>query len=182
MKEFWNDLRSAIERLGLVTVAGIMLLAVAVLGHVLAVLPRERELAALQAQADEMQARLKTGTSLSRRPKESSVGQLATFYAFFPGPETVPQWLGKINAAAKANGIVLRTGEYRLERRGEQKLSRYQITLPVVGSYTQVRGFIAGVLAEVPAAAIDEIQMRRDNIASATLEVRVRISLYLRNA
>lgn len=182
LRSLLDDLRVTAGRLGAPGFAGLALLALAAILQVVMVLPRERELESLQVQADSLQAKLAAGQSLARRPPEGSAEQLATFYAFFPKPESAPQWLGKIHAAARANGIVLRTGEYRLERRADQKLARYQVTLPVVGSYAQVRAFIAGVLAEVPAAAIDEIQMRRDNVASTTLEVRIRLSLYLRNA
>jgi hypothetical protein len=52
----------------------------------------------------------------------------------------------------------------------------------VVGSYGQIRGFVGQVLADVPAAALEEITLRRESAASPTLEARIRLTLYLGRA
>jgi Tfp pilus assembly protein PilO len=174
-------LRDIAARLGWTGRLGLLLLAAAFVLHVLRVGALERELATLQTEAGNLQQRLRSGQSLANKPNESSAEQLAAFYAYFPNSDSAPAMLGKIHAAAAANGIVLRSGEYKFERQPDQRLSRYRITLPVVGSYTQVRRFIAAVLADVPAASVDEIQMRRESIASTSLEARIRLSLYLRS-
>jgi Tfp pilus assembly protein PilO len=176
-----RDLRDAALRLGWTGRLGLVLLAVAVVLHVVRVVALEREITTLQAEAGNLQQRLRSGQALGNKPNESSAEQLAAFYAYFPSSESAPALLGKVHAAAAANGIVLRSGEYKFERQADQKLARYRMTLPVVGSYSQVRRFIAAVLADVPAASVDEIQLRRENIASTTLEARIRLSLYLRS-
>lgn len=176
-----RDLRDAAARLGWAGRLGLLLLAAAIVLHFLRVATLEREIATLQAEAGDLQQRLRSGQSLGSRGNESSAEQLATFYSYFPASEGAPALLGKVHAAAAANGIALRSGEYKFERQADQKLARYRITLPVVGSYSQIRRFVAAVLAEVPAASVDEIQMRRENIASTSLEARIRLSLYLRS-
>lgn len=173
-------LREAGGPLGGAGLAGVLLLALAVAWHAGRVVPQERELAALQAEAGALQSRLRSGKSLGPRSDESSAEQLAAFYAYFPPSADAPALLGKIHAAAAANGITLRSGEYRMERNNDQRLARYVVTLPIAGSYAQVRRFVSQVLAEVPAASVEEIQMRRESIAATTLEVKVRLSLYLR--
>jgi Tfp pilus assembly protein PilO len=174
-------LRDVSARLGWTGRLGILLLAAAVVLHFVRIVTLETEIQTLQAEAGNLQQRLRSGQSLATRPNESTAEQLAAFYSYFPTSDTAPALLGKIHAAAAANGIVLRSGEYKFDRPTDQKLARYQITLPVIGSYSQVRKFVAAVLADVPAAAVDEIQMRRENIASTTLETRIRLSLYLRS-
>jgi Tfp pilus assembly protein PilO len=173
-------LRAAVEELGQTGVAGIALLGFAVALYASAIAPLADELTGLRAEADDLQRRLQPGSG--RGAAGSPAEQLATFYAFFPAPQSSPDWLGRINAAAKSQGLVLRSGEYRLDRTADQKLARYQITLPVVGSYGQIRGFVAQVLAEVPAAALEEITLRRESVSSPTLEARIRLTLYLRSA
>jgi hypothetical protein len=163
-------------------VVGIALVAFAVAFHVSAVAPLATELAGLRAEADDLQRRLQPGGPAGGGVKGTPAEQLATFYAFFPAPESSPDWLGKINAAARAQGLVLRLGEYKLERSPDQRLVRYQITLPVTGSYAQLRGFVGQVLADVPAAALEEITLRRESVSSPTLEARIRLTLYLRSA
>lgn len=175
------SLRELSSRLGWTGRLGVLLLAAAVVLHFVRIVTLENEIQALQTEAGNLQQRLRSGQSLGNRPNETSAEQLAAFYSYFPTSDTAPALLGKIHAAAAANGIVLRSGEYKFDRPSDQKLARYQITLPVIGTYSQVRKFVAAVLADVPAASVDEIQMRRENIASTTLETRIRLSLYLRS-
>jgi hypothetical protein len=173
-------LRAAVEQLGRAGVVGIALLGFAVAFYASAVAPLASELADLRGEADDLERRLQMGGTSAG--KGTPAEQLATFYAFFPSPQSSPDWLGKINAAARAKGLVLRSGEYKLERSADQKLARYQITLPVVGSYAQIRGFVGQVLADVPAAALEEITLRRESVSNPTLEARIRLTLYLRSA
>ena len=180
MNALLRELRDAAGRLGWTGRLGLVLLAAALVLHVVRVMALEREIDALQTEAGNLQQRLRSGQGLGSKPNETSAEQLAAFYAYFPTSDAAPALLGKIHAAAAANGIVLRSGEYKFDRQPDQKLARYSITLPVVGSYSQLRKFIATVLADVPAGAIDEIQMRRESIANTTLEARIRLSLYLK--
>ena len=177
-----NRLRAHIERLGWAGVAGLALAAFAVAFYFASLAPLERELAERRAEAAALQQRLRMGESITGERKAGPSEQLATFYAFFPAATSSPDWLGKIHAAAKSKGLVLQSGEYKLERRADQKLARYQITLPVTGSYGQIRNFLGDVLAEVPAAALEDIALKRESAGSATLEARIRLTLYLGGA
>jgi hypothetical protein len=179
MTALLERLRDEVERLGRSGAVGIALLAFALAFHFSAVVPRESERADLLDEASRLEQRPRAaGPAEKGTPAE----QLATFYAFLPPAQSSPDWLGKIHAAALAKGLVLRSGEYRLDRVADQKFARYQITLPVVGSYAQIRGFVGQVLADVPAAALEEITLRRESAASPTLEARIRLTLYLGRA
>jgi Tfp pilus assembly protein PilO len=175
-------LRAQLERIGRAGVIGIALAVFAAAFYFSAVAPVQAERAALRGEAERLQQRLQTGGLAGGGAKGTPAEQLATFYAFFPPPQSSPEWLGKIHAAAQAKGLVLRSGEYRLERSADQRLARYQITLPVAGSYAQIRGFVGQVLADVPAAALEEITLRRESVSSPTLEARLRLTLYLGSA
>lgn len=172
-------LRAHADRLGRAGVIGIALIAFAAAYYGSTVAPLEASLTRLRAEAAALQEKLRMGGSLARQTKVSTAEQLATFYAFFPRPDSSADWLGKIYAAAKAQGIALQSGEYRLERSPDQRLARYQITLPVTGSYAQLRAFVGAVLTDVPAAALEEISLRRESVSSPTLEARVRFTLFL---
>ena len=63
------------------------------------------------------------------------------------------------------------------ERAGE--LTRYQIVLPVHGDYVHVRRFLASVLRDVPYAALDGVSFERKKVSDATIEARVRLSLFM---
>jgi len=96
-----------------------------------------------------------------------------------PRTDAAVEWVARIHGIGTAAGVSLPSGEYRMERRAEDRLVRYRLSLPVTGSYPQIRAFVVDVLREVPAAALDDIQLRRDP-AGGRIEARVRLSLYLR--
>jgi Tfp pilus assembly protein PilO len=175
------ELREEVERLGWPAVVGAGLAALAAALYFSAVVPLADEGARLRGEAEDLQRRYRTGDALAR-DKPGSAEQLATFYAFFPAPRSSPEWLGKIHAAAQAKGLQLNVGEYKLERRPDSKIARYQITLPVQGTYAQVRSFVGEVLKAVPAAALDDITLRRESVDSPKVEARIRLTLYLGNA
>jgi len=157
--------------------AGVALIAAACAGYFAVVAPVERARDAARAEAVALQDRYRMLGTVGERP--GSAEQLATFYGFFPGLETTADWVGKIFTAAEQGGLTLLSGEYRLTRERDARLARYQIVLPVRGSYLQIRKFVARVLADVPAAALDEITLKRDSVGAASLEARIKLTLYL---
>jgi len=137
---------------------------------------RER-VQALDAEVANLVSRLGQRGSLSAAP--SGRGQLSNFYAFFPLIENVPELLGRIHRAALHNQLLLKKGEYKLSREADFRLTRYEITLPVSGDYSSVRGFVNEVLQAVPSAALDELTLKRESADQPELEARVRFSVFL---
>jgi Tfp pilus assembly protein PilO len=175
----WVDrLRREVDRLGTPGVVGIALIVFAAAFYFSAIQPAERSLDELRAEARELERQFGMGGSLEARNASPSE-QLAAFYAFFPASATTPELLKRINAAAEANGIVLQSGEYRMQRSDGTRLERYEITLPLKGSYAQIRGFVADALKAVPAAVLEEVNLRRDSVETPKLEARVRFTVYL---
>jgi Tfp pilus assembly protein PilO len=172
-------LRSSVERLGTGGVVGIGLIVFAAAFYWSAVVPTETKIKTLRITAATLQEKLKSSGSIARDTKVVGSDQLTAFYAFFPRTDSTADWLARINQAAQSSRVTLQSGEYKLERRSEQKLARYQITLPMTGTYGQMREFIGTVLSQVPAASLDEVTLRRENVASQQIEARVRFTLYL---
>jgi Tfp pilus assembly protein PilO len=171
-------LRRAVRRLGLPVIAATALAAAAVVVYLAGVQPMRSEVTALQAQANAAQQRLRSG-NLERGAAPASVSeQLRSFHSFFPRADSLPHWLDTIHKIGRGAGLVIRSGEYRLERQ-DQGLWRYHVTLPVAGNYIQVRQFITFVLREVPAASLDDVQLRREPGAGERVEARLRFSLHL---
>jgi Tfp pilus assembly protein PilO len=173
-------LREEIERLGWPGVVGLGLLAFAAAIALSALLPLREEVARLRDEVDALQRRLGGSDRAAARPPVQD--QLATFYAFFPPPDSTPDWLGRIHSIAQAKGVQLQSGEYRFERAASPRLARYQITLPVQGTYAQIRGFVGEVLEKVPAAALEEVTLKRENVESSRVEARVRLTLFMGSA
>lgn len=173
-------LRREVSRLGWSGLAGIALLVIAIALALATLWPAQREISALRAEVAALRGKLRasvSGEGPSVNPSRQA--QLETFYGFFPQPESLPDWIGQVHNAALRSGLVLEKGDYQLQRPPGGRLARYQIQLPVTGTYPQLRAFVAEVLKKVPAAAIEDVAVKRESIGAPRLEARVRISLYL---
>jgi hypothetical protein len=170
--------RAWIDRLGITGVVGAALVIAA--AAMAAGINRERaaQVAALRAEvvAARGAPQGSRGTSGPMTPLE----HLRSFHARFPPVEAATQSLNQIREAAVGNGITLVSGEYRMELRPEDRLRRYRVTLPIQGSYAQIRTFVDRVLVDVPWAALDEVEMRREGTAGQPIQARLRFTVYLR--
>lgn len=161
---------------------GIALLAVAA-GLALAVLvPAVDETESLKADVAALRTRMKSvgesGGASARTVAPTRSVQLANFYAFFPASVTLPDWVGQIHNAAQRSGLALDSGEYQLQQSPNERLLRYQVRLPVKGTYPQLRAFVSEVLAKVPSAALDDVVVKRDGIGTPELEARFTFTLF----
>lgn len=111
-------------------------------------------------------------------PETSDQDELLKFYAFFSDAE-LSDWLDKVYAAAAEQNLVLQQGEYRITPSKNGKLARYQITFPVKGSYLQIRQFVAQALDDVPVAALEDINFKREAIGATEVETRIKFTLFL---
>ena len=160
-------------RLGL----GLMVLG---LGFYLAVVqPAQQQLTQLQDDVVSQQKKIRTAAKSLQATQDPPAEQLIAYYKFFPAQTTAPLWLEKIYRAARNQGIQLEQGEYHAAREKSARLLHYQITLPVKGSYLQLRKFLATVLTEVPIASLDNISFERQKIGDQAIEARIKLTLYL---
>jgi hypothetical protein len=171
--------RRELSRMGWRGFAGVALLLAAAGLWMGAQLPERRRAEELQSEVAELRARLMSVGGDSARSIPTLTNQLQTFYAFFPEVGSLPDWLATLNTAAARNGLVLESGEYQLARTRGERLARYQMTLPVRGTWPQVRGFLAETLEKIPAAALDDLTVRRESIGSAEIEARIKLTLWL---
>lgn len=131
--------------------------------------------------------KLKNKVKAMQRVQEGSGGQvkldddqtLQVFYDFFPRNDSSPYWINELDKIAKKRGVELSSGDYRLLLEKESKLARYEIQLPVRGSYPQIRAFIADALQAVPTLALADITFKRESVQSGRIDVRLSMHLYL---
>jgi hypothetical protein len=171
----WHLRRHGLEwaprlALGLLAATGIFWLAV--------LLPLQQRVAdaarSQQAQRDGMLRR--ADINQAGDPQE----RLARFYAFFDEGGSLASKLERLEAAARASGLVLYRAEYRMLAPSDQKLARYQIILPVEGSYRTIRSFASQALETIPALALSQIKFQRRRISEGTAEAQIIFTLYLR--
>lgn len=104
--------------------------------------------------------------------------RIRDFIEFFPERKNVPYWIQKIHTAADKEGIVLERGDYRRPSGEGPVPMPLRITLPVKGSYAQIRRFITATLAEVPTLALDEVSFQRQSARDPRIEAQIRFTLY----
>ena len=175
-------LRREAQRLKWRGFAGIALAVVAVVLAIGVLRPTQRETVELRDDVAALRAKLRSASAPGAQDtvvRPAGRTQLENFYAFFPAVGTLPDWLGEVHLAAARHGLVLETGEYRLQHPPGARLARYELELPLKGTYPQLRAFLADVLKKIPAAAVDDVVIRRETVASPQLDAKVRLFVYL---
>jgi len=170
-----NRLHALLRSLGAAGVLGIGVLLFCAPFYLEAVRPIERELQGQHAAAERLRSR---GTY---RPVsgDARAEELRRFYALFPPLDQLPAQLERIYGLARGAKLELLQAEYRLERRGSG-LVPYRITLPLRGTYPQVRDFIGTTLQSVPNASIDALRFERKQAGDSQLDAQVRLTVYFR--
>lgn len=167
MKEQLLRIRADLGRGGL---AALVLLLAAFAFHVGVVRP-------LQAKDAELAA------SLSRSapaPAARSGEKLARVYEALGRDETATDWLAKLYAISKATGVEMQSASYRNEAPGKAgRIERYEIVLPVEGSYGQLRDFLGRALAEIPVLSLDQVSLKRQSAAEREVHAELRLTLHL---
>ncbi len=105
------------------------------------------------------------------------------------GPVSAQQWQAALPPASQRQQRLADLLELslRLDLRGvrtehrlttTEGLERLRVTMPVTGSYAQVRRLIAAALAHDPALSLDAVKLRRVSPLSAEVEAELQWSLH----
>jgi hypothetical protein len=170
-------LRAGADRLGLTGVAGVGLMMFAAVWFFSAALPERARIAELERRVAALGHAVAPGDA-APAVRGGIEGQLDTFYGFFAVEAPVTAALARIHDAARGQGLAFDAAEYRVLREGALKLDRYELSVPLRGSYAQLRGFVTEILDALPQAAVDELALQRDSVGEAQLEARLRLSIY----
>ncbi len=140
--------------------------------------PAERDL--------QIKQQLTAQRSLKAQPLQriTDIPQLdgtARFYELFPTAGSLTDELQRLHRLAAAAGLQIVKGDYLLEEH-EDSLGVFHASLPVRGSYSEIRGFIGIVLKEIPIASIDGLRFERKRVGEPQLEAHIRVTLYFRPA
>jgi len=143
------------------------------------VIPAQRESDALRQHLSALQKQLhgseRTAATLIRN---ATPAQLAVFYNYFSAEQSMPDDLQKIVNDAQENQLSLKQGDYRIARDKSGKMLRYQITLPISGSYRNIRKFLSRVLSDIPTLSLDGVKFERKKIGDGAIEANIEMSLY----
>lgn len=139
-----------------------------------AVRPAERELKAEQLAAEQFRTR----TLAQPVAADDPASELRRFYGLFPAFSRLPDELERLYGLAGDANLELPQAEYRLEPRSGG-LVPYRVTLPVRGTYLQIREFVSAVLRSMPIASIDMLRFERKKVDETRLDAQLRLTIYL---
>jgi Tfp pilus assembly protein PilO len=169
MKEELLRLQARLGRLGVAAL--LMLVALGVL-HLTLVRPVQFENERLR----ERVARL--GPAAASAQPASAAEQVGAVYAFLKRDESTTDWLAKLHAIGAATGVELKSASYRTQA-AEGRILRYEIVLPMAGSYPQIRDFLQRSAAEIPVMSIDQLTLRRASREEPALQAELRLTLHM---
>lgn len=158
-----------IERIGVTGVVAIALLAAALAFSNFSVRPLEERNALLKGRKVEAAA-------------APSGEKVAAVYQYLAKEESTTDWLAKLHGIGAATGVQFRSASYKTQA-AEGRLVRYEIVLPVSGSYGQIRDFMKRALAEIPVMSVDQVTLRKENEgrgrAGGALQADLRLTLHM---
>jgi Tfp pilus assembly protein PilO len=152
-------------------IAALLLVGVAVF-HIAVLQPMQDRRAALST---ELSRQLRMASDAA--PAIAAGRQVDAFYRTLQRAEGMPDWLAKLYAIGQASGLGLQSATYR-SHPGAGRLERYEVMLPISGSYAQIREFVARALAEIPVASLDRLALRRAQTTEGTVDAEVQLTLY----
>jgi Tfp pilus assembly protein PilO len=156
-----------LDRIGTAGVAALVLLAAAVAFSGFVIHPLEGRSALLQDR-------------LSRKaPAVQSGGdKVAAVYEHLKKEEDTTDWLAKLHGIGAATGVQLKSAAYRTHKT-DARIVRYEIAVPVTGSYGQIRDFLKRSLAEIPVLSLDQLTLKRDPKNGATIHAEMKLTLHM---
>jgi len=114
-------------------------------------------------------------------PPAPAPDNLDAFYGALGERQAAEQQVRTLFGLAAKSGLVLRQGEYKPGYDRNAHVYTYQVDLPVKGTYQSIWQFAMAALRAIPFASLDDISFHRDAIGDASVEARLRLTLYLRD-
>lgn len=181
VEKAWLQISWQVARLGITGKIGAGFLLFAIVFFIVAVLPQDREITVLKQRVDTIKSRSPfeiNGKPVSEKRIRGDRA-LKVFYDFFPRIDSSPLWIGELVRVAETHDVEINSSDFHMTLGDESRLARYEMTVPVQGSYPEIKAFIADLLKSIPAMAITGINIKRKGVKSSRLEVGIKVNLYL---
>jgi hypothetical protein len=117
---------------------------------------------------------------------QTNLEELNRFYRIFPKAVDLPQALVTIYQVANQQKLALNSGDYKFNKikdsntSNEKKLTKYEIVFPIKGQYLQIQSFISKVLQKLPALALVDMQIRRENSMNQNVDARLVFVIFVK--
>ena len=103
--------------------------------------------------------------------------KVAALYRYLKKEESPTDWLAKLYGIGRATGLDLQSATYTTQSSG--RIERYEIVMPVAGSYQQLRDFLKRATAEIPVLSVDHMTLKRESRKDGALQAELRLTLHM---
>ena len=177
MKHLWWWLLRCRPLFGLPGAAGLVLLAIGLplaLSQIPNLQSEQLDLHQQQTAVKEKSRPVVTELPLAERVQQFSASFVPTTQA--------PEVLANLQKLAKAEGLALPRGQYRIvaPQQGDMPLLRYQLSLPLSGSYAAIRQFVDRARRQIPGLMVDNISFARETVSQPTVIVQLELVVLMR--
>ncbi len=160
------------QELGAMGLAALALLAFAGAFQALVVEPLEARSVLLKEKAVRQSSKSEAG------PSGNTAQQVAAVYDHLQKDEETTDWLAKLHGIGLATGVHLKSANYRNEK-AEGRIRRFEMVLPVTGSYVQIRDFLQRALVEIPVMSLDQLTLKRESRNDGAVQAELRLTLHI---
>jgi hypothetical protein len=168
MKERLLNLR---HQLGILGLAALMLIAAIGTFHKLALQPLEAKKASLEDRLARQRPAPAAGPT-------DAAGKVGAVYDYLLKDEDTTDWLAKLHGIGAATGVQLKSASYRTQQT-EGRIVRYEMVLPIAGSYPQIKDFLKRSLAEIPVMSVDQLALKRESRNEGAIHAELRLTLHM---
>jgi hypothetical protein len=108
----------------------------------------------------------------------NTAGEVAQVYAYLQKDEETTDWLAKLHGIGAATGVQLKSASYRSEK-AAGRIVRYEMVLPLAGSYPQIRDFLQRARSEIPVMSIDQLTLKRESRSQGAVQAELRVTFHM---
>ena len=159
-------MKNIFDRIGPAGMAGIFLLAAALLFSSYVLRPLEHRASLLRDRVSQKNPVAQPGAE-----------KVAAVYEYLQQAEEPTDLLAKLHAIGTASGVQMKSASYKTHQT-DARIVRYEVVLPVAGSYAQIRDFLKRSLAEIPVMSLDQLTLKREEKGSA-VHAEMRLTLHM---
>lgn len=122
-------------------------------------------------------------SGITRPPEKTLIEErLDAFVATLGEKRMLTAIVSTVFEQASMHDLALARAEYKLEFDKVGEYHTYQMTLPVRGAYLRLREFVDATLAQIPSAALEDVDFTRDGIGATQAEAKLRFVFFLKDA
>ena len=144
-------------------------------------LPRQ-EAQAIELQESSRSLRRDINRLVAEAPgRRSPEARLQALRSALPERAELPRLLDRLQEVAGNAGVTLNSAEYPVESsQADGLFAGIAVVYPVKADFRRLRRLLVEIRSQMPMVAIEDIQVKRDNLGTTEVEARLRLRIYLR--